>query len=186
MRHSGPVELSATLYGSHFSNFLYQAPTGAIAANLPIYQTRHGRANYMGFELQADAPLGTLAGIAWQAEASADATRITIRGFGPAPLLPPLRLLGGVSGKRGPVSGRIEVERDFAHNRTAPLETPTSGFTLVNAGLDWQPLTARPDLTLALALNNIFDTEARRSTGLLKDYAPIGGRDLRLTARFAY
>ena len=186
VRHSGPVELSATLYGSHFSNFLYQAPTGAIAANLPIYQTRHGRANYMGFELQADAPLGTLAGIAWQAEASADATRITIRGFGPAPLLPPLRLLGGVSGKRGRVSGRIELERDFAHNRTARLETPTPGFTLVNAGLDWQPLKDRPDLTLALALNNIFDTEARRSTGLLKDYAPIGGRDLRLTARFAY
>ena len=186
VRHSGPVELSATLYGSHFSNFLYQAPTGAIVADLPVYQTRQGRANYMGFELQADAPLGDFAGIAWQAEASADATRITIRGFGPAPLLPPLRLLGGVSGKRGPVSGRIEIERDFAHNRTAPLETPTPGFTLVNAGLDWQPLKARPDLTLALALNNIFDVEARRSTGLLKDYAPIGGRDLRLTARFAY
>ena len=83
-------------------------------------------------------------------------------------------------------SGRLEVERDFAHRRTAPLETDTPGFTLVNAGIDWQPLKDRPNLTLALALNNIFDVEARRSTGLLKDYAPLAGRDLRLTARFAY
>ena len=187
LRHiGGPVDVTATVYGAHFSNFLYQVPTGTIVGNLPVYQFRQGRANYMGFELQADAPLGTFAGIAWNIEGSADATRVTIKGFGPAPLLPPLRLLGSLNGKRGAVGGRIEVERDFAHNRTAPLETSTPGFTLVNGGLDWQPLKARPDLTLALALDNIFDVEARRSTGLLKDYAPIGGRDLRLTARFAY
>ena len=187
VRHKGnPVDLSLTVYGSRFSNFLYQVPTREIRDNLPVYQFRQGRANYLGFELQADAPLGILAGIDWTAEASADATRVTIRGFGPAPLIPPLRLLGSLNGKRGAVSGRLEVERDFAHNRTAPLETDTPGFTLVNAGIDWQPLKDRPDLTLALALNNIFDVEARRSTGLLKDYAPLAGRDLRLTARFAY
>ena len=111
--------------------------------------------------------------------------RATIMGFGPAPLIPPLRLLGAVTGARGAFDGRVEVERVFApepHRR--PLETETPGYTLVNAEVDWHPLIDRPELTLALAANNIFDVVARRHSSLLKDYAPLAGRDMRLTARF--
>ena len=179
--HAGDgFNLSATAYGSHFSNFLYQAPTGEIRDDLPVYASREGRANYTGFELQADADLGEAAGVKWGIEGQADATRVRIRDVGPAPLIPPLRLKGAVSGTRGPVAGRVEVEHDFAHDDTAPLELPTAGFTLVNASVDWHPMADRPDLTLSLA-GNLFDVEARRSTSLLKDYAPLAGRDVRLT-----
>jgi iron complex outermembrane receptor protein len=34
-----------------------------------------------------------------------------------------------------------------------------------------------------LSANNIFDVEARRHTSVLKDYAPLAGRDLRATLR---
>ena len=182
---SAPLTLTATLYASHFSNFIYQAPTGEVRDHLPVFAFRQGRANYAGFEVEADARLGTFDGIDLGLEGIADATRVTIKDFGPAPLIPPLRLQGAVTAKRGPVSGRVEIEHDFAQRRNAPLELPTDGFTLINAGLDWHPLTTRPDLTLSLAANNIFDVEARRSTSLLKDYAPIAGRDIRLTARFS-
>jgi iron complex outermembrane receptor protein len=180
--HTGDgFNLSATAYGSHFSNFLYQAPTGAVADDLPVYASREGRASYIGFEVQADAKLGEAAGLKWGIEGQADATRVHIRNFGPAPLIPPLRLKGGVSARRGAVAGRLELEHDFAQNRTAPLELPTAGFTLVNASIDWHPFEDRPDLTLSLAANNLFGVEARRSTSLLKDYAPLAGRDVRLT-----
>jgi iron complex outermembrane receptor protein len=184
--NSRAFNLSATVYGSHFSNFLFEAPTGEIRDDLPAYQTRQGRANYTGFELEADAPIATFAGVSWGVEAVADATRATIKDFGPAPLIPPLRVQGALTGKAGAVDGRIEVERDWAHRRTAPIETNTPGFTLVNASLNWKPLKERPDLTLGLAANNIFDVEARRSTSLLKDYAPLAGRDIRLTGSFHY
>ena len=78
-------------------------------------------------------------------------------------------------------AGRVEVEHDFTHNQTAPLELPTPGFTLVNASTDWHLFASRPDITLSLAADNLFDVEARRSTSLLKDYAPLSGRDFRLT-----
>ena len=107
----------------------------------------------------------------------------TIRNFGPAPLIPPFRVLAGITAARGPFDGRIEIEKAFAHNRTAPLETETDGYTMVNAGLDWHPFAANPALTLALQANNIFDVDARRSTSLLKDFAPLAGRDIRLSAR---
>jgi iron complex outermembrane receptor protein len=75
------------------------------------------------------------------------------------------------------------VERDFAHDRTAPNETDTAGFTMVNASLDYHPFAANPELTLSLVANNLFDVDARRSTSLLKDFAPLAGRDIRLSAR---
>ncbi len=180
------LRLNATLYSSRFSNFLFEAPTGEVRDDLPVYQTLQGKATYTGFEFEADAKLGQWGGIDWGVEGVADATRATIKGFGPAPLIPPLRLLGAVTGKAGPVGGRLEVEHDWAHRRTAPVELDTAGFTLVNASIDWTPLAQRPELRLGLAANNVFDAEARRSTSLLKDYAPLAGRDIRLTASFKY
>jgi iron complex outermembrane receptor protein len=49
------------------------------------------------------------------------------------------------------------------------------------ASVDWHPFADRPDLTPSLAGNNLFDVDARRSTSLYKDFAPLAGRDVRLT-----
>ena len=85
--------------------------------------------------------------------------RATISEFGPAPQIPPFRVLGALTGSRGQVDGRLEVERVSAQNRTAPNETPTPGYTLVNASFDWHPFAANPELTLSLQGNNLFDVE---------------------------
>ena len=183
---SGPLHVQGSLYYSKFTNFIYQAPTGEVRDGLPVYSYREGKADYYGFELQSDARLGQLAGIDWGAELVTDAVRATIKNFGPAPLIPPLRVIGALTGSRGQVDGRIEVEHDFAHDRTAPIETETSGFTLVNASFDWHPFAANPELTLSLQGNNLFDVDARRSTSILKDYAPLAGRDISLSARVAF
>ena len=183
---SRAIDASFTFYGTRFANYLYQVPTGEVVDDLPVYQARQGRASYVGFEAQAEARLGKAAGIDWAVDMVGDATRATIRNVGPAPLIPPLRLQGAVTGKRGTVGGRLEVERSWAQNRTAEFETRTPGFTLVNASIDWQPLDEKPQLSLSFAANNIFDAEARRHSSLLKDYAPLAGRDVRLTAHIKY
>jgi iron complex outermembrane receptor protein len=179
---AGPVHLQASLYYSRFTNFIFQAPTGGTEDDLPVFATLQGKAKFAGLEFQAESAIGKALGIDWGAELQGDAVEATVRNFGPAPLIPPVRLLGALTGERGQVDGRLEVEHAFDHNRTAPNETDTNGYTMVNASLDWHPL-AKPELTLSLAANNIFDVEARRSTSVLKDYAPLAGRDIRLTAR---
>jgi iron complex outermembrane receptor protein len=183
---TGPVHVQGSIYYSRFSNFIYQAPTGEIRDGLPVYAYNEGKANYYGFEVQADAKFGKALGIDWGGELVTDGVRATIKHFGPAPLIPPLRVIGALTGSRGQVDGRIELERDFAHNRTAPIETDTAGFTLVNASLDYHPFAANPELTLSVQGDNLFDVDARRSTSILKDYAPLAGRDIRLTARVAF
>lgn len=185
-RTAGPVRIGLTAYVTRFSNFIFQAPTGDVEDDLPVFTYRQGMARYRGFEAEVDATLGQAAGIDWGIEAQADAVRATIEGFGPAPQIPPFRLLGALTAAKGPVDGRIEVEHAFRQDRTAPLETETPGYTLLNAEVEWHPLDNRPELTLGLAANNIFDVVARRHSSLLKDYAPLAGRDLRLTARFDF
>jgi iron complex outermembrane receptor protein len=41
-------------------------------------------------------------------------------------------------------------------------------------------------VSLTLSANNIFDVDARRHASFLKDYAPLAGRDLRVSARFSF
>jgi iron complex outermembrane receptor protein len=184
-RTTGPIHLTGNIYYSHFSNFIFQTPTGEIEDNLPVFEFREAKATIYGFELQGDARLGQAMGIDWGAEFQGDAVHATVKNFGPAPFIPPFRLLGAITGARGPFDGRVEVERAFAHNRTAPIETNTPGYTMVNAALDWHPMAKNPALTLSLQGNNLFDVEARRSTSQLKDFAPLAGRDIRLSARLA-
>jgi iron complex outermembrane receptor protein len=187
LRHvAGPIRLTANLFYSRFSNFIYQTPTGEVEDDLPVYEYRQGKARYYGFELHGDAKLGSALGIDWGAELTADAVRATIRDFGPAPQIPPFRVLGALTGSHGAFDGRLEIERASAQNRTAPLETDTSGYTLVNASIDWHPIAAKPELTLSLQGNNLFNVEARRHSSLLKDYAPLAGRDIRLSARLGF
>jgi iron complex outermembrane receptor protein len=183
---SGPVHLTANAYYTRFASFIFQAPTGAVVDDLPVMQFRQGKADYYGFEVQSDARLGQAFGIDWGAELQADAVHATVEHFGPAPLIPPLRALGALTGTHGEFDGRVEIEHAFDHTRTSPLETATPGYTLVNLTLDWHPLAADPALTLSLAGSNLLDAEARRSTSLLKDFAPLAGRDVRLSARLNF
>jgi len=186
-RTSGPIHVQGSVYYSRFSNFIYLAATNQSDPDgLPIYDYRQGQADYYGFELQADTRFGRALGIDWGGEVVSDAVRAKITGFGNAPLIPPFRLLGALTGSRGQVDGRLEVEGTAAQRETAPNETPTPGYTLVNASFDWHPFAAHPDLTLSIEANNLFDVVARRHSSFLKDYAPLAGRDIRLTARVGF
>lgn len=185
-RTTGQVHLQGSLYYSRFSNFVYQAPTGGFEDGLPIYEYRQGKALYYGFEAESDVKFGKALGFDWSGEGTADATRAKVRHFGNAPEIPAFRVLAGVTATRGQVDGRLEVERVAAQRKVAPNETTTRGYTLVNASLDWHPLAARPELTLSATGSNLFNVNARAATSELKDYAPLAGRDIRLTARIGF
>ena len=83
---------------------------------------------------------------------------------------------------------REEIERPSTDvvSGLAEFETPTRGFTLVNASLQVRPLKNNRNTTITLAANNLFDVDARRHASFLKDVAPLAGRDIRLTARLNF
>ena len=105
-------------------------------------------------------------------------------GLGRVPRIPPFRVLGGI-GVSGPVwDARAEVEHASAQKKVAAFETETAGYTMVNASVSVRPFPDRPNTSLVLSANNIFDVDARRHASFLKDFAPLSGRDIRLSLRF--
>jgi iron complex outermembrane receptor protein len=170
------------LYHSWFQGYIYDYQTGAVQDDLPVFQYAQANARYYGFEGQFSKALGQVGGFTINADVLADYVHATVSGQGPAPLIPPLRAIGGLEMQSDHLTTRLEVERNFAQTRVAGFETPTPGNTLVNASLSWSPFGPN-GTSFTLSANNIFDVEARRHSSVLKDYAPLPGRDIRLTAR---
>ena len=184
LRGKGPgysFELSA--YHSWFGNFIFDKRTGAIEDGLPVYQISQADARYYGFEIEGKVTLARFGGWSLEADGLADYVHATINGYGPAPRIPSLRMLGGMTLSSSSLDLRGEVERVTAQNRTAQNETATPGYTMVNAEVTWRPWGDDRPLSIVLSANNLFDVVARRHASYLKDYAPLAGRDIRLTAR---
>lgn len=174
--------LGVAAYANRFSNYIYDAPTGATQDDLPIFQYYQADARYYGIEAEGSARLGTVKNFTINADVLGDYVHANVIGAGPAPRIPPLRLLGGLEAQSDKLDLRVEAEHSFAQRRLAAFETSTKSHTLVNASIAWKPWG--PDGTsLSLSANNIFDVEARRHSSVLKDYAPLPGRDIRVTAR---
>ena len=181
------LQLSATLFGNRFSDYIFQAATGAEEDGLPVFQYFQTDATYWGVELGATVGLAEVG--PWQLNfvGVADYVEATIAdGGGPVPRIPPLRVLAGIEGESANFDARGEVEHVFAQDRVAAFETPTAAFTLVNASLTWRPWGRSNPTSLILAANNIFDVEARRHASFTKDFVPLAGRDLRLSARVSF
>lgn len=181
-------EVNATAFATWFDDFIFQADTGEVdeESELPVFQYFQRGARFYGFELEASAKLFEAGGFSFVADGVADYVRATLDDTGPVPRIPPLRLLGGIEAQSGKLDGRLEVEWVKDQHRTAAHETPTDGFNLVNASLAWRPWGKDRDASLQLSANNLLDVEARRHASLTKDFVPLAGRDIRLSARFSF
>lgn len=195
LRGSGDgYSISLAAYHNWFSGYIYesivddsvcQAVNGGEDLEFPCYAFSQADARYYGFEAEASVTLAKIGDTRINLDGVADYVRATIKGNGPAPRIPPLRLLGGIEAQGSRLSARAEVEHVFDQDRVTAFETPTDSYTMVNASLSFKPLAGNDRTTLMLSANNIFDTEARRHASFLKDFAPLAGRDIRLTARIS-
>ena len=180
------LDFSATVYANRFNSFIYESETGTIQDDLPVFQYFQRKARVWGVEAEASAMLGGFGGFPLVVDGVADYVRTSIRGEGPAPRIPPLRLLGGVELQSGNLDLRGEVEWTDDQNRVASFETITEGFTMVNAAITWRPFGRDQNIAIIAAANNIFDVEARRAASFTKDFVPLSGRDFRITARLSF
>ena len=179
--------LSIAGYASSFDNYIYEALSGEPAIDgLPVFRYAQGDATYYGVEAEASLRLAKLGGVTIVADGVADYVRATIDAQGPAPRIPPVRVLGGIEAQGRAAQARLEAEHVARADRTAAFETPTPGYTMVNASLNWQPFGADTGTSLTLSANNLFDVDARRHASFLKDFAPLAGRDVRLSARVRF
>lgn len=179
-------KLAASFYYSEFDNFIFESPTGEIEDDLPVFEFQQAGARYYGAEIEGTFRLVNLGGFDINLDTVADFTRAKIKSGGVIPRIPAVRVLGALEGKSDAFDVRGEVEWVGDQNRIVAFETPTKGYTMVNASLAWRPFGSGNQTSLILSANNIFDVEARRHASFLKDYAPLAGRDLRVSLRAAF
>lgn len=179
-------DINVTAFLNRFTNFIFEAETGEEIDELPVFQFLQRDATYRGVEVEASARLLEVRGVRLIADVVGDYVHATIKGGGPVPRIPPLRILGGLEAQSNFWDARAEVEWTDDQTRVAAFETPTEGFTRVNASVVWHPWGKRNETSLILSANNLFDVEARRHASFTKDFVPLAGRDIRLSARFAF
>ena len=184
---SDDVQLNATIYANLFNDYIFESETGAKQDGLPVFQYLQRDATYYGLEASASVVFARAGGFDFIADGVADYVRAKINdGGGSVPRIPPLRLLGGLKAHSDRLDLGAEVEWSGSQNKVAAFETPSDSFTMVNATAAWRPFGKEGNVTLLASANNIFDVNARRHASFTKDYVPLSGRDIRVSAKFSF
>ncbi|WP_374413107.1 TonB-dependent receptor [Novosphingobium colocasiae] len=185
--NGGDLVGSVTGYAVNFDNFITAVPTGEVIGDFPVYQYLQAPARFRGVEAEAGWTFARLAsGASLKGDAGLDYTRASLVNIGPVPRIPPMRARGGLEFNSPAFDLRGEVEWNARQLRVAENENPTSAFTLVNLSATWRPLGQDGPLSLVLAADNLFDVSGRLAASDTRDFVPIAGRDVRLTAKISY
>ncbi|MEO1921782.1 TonB-dependent receptor [Blastomonas marina] len=178
--------LSATGFHIDFDGFITAFDSGAEDEGFPIFEYRQVPARFTGFELDGAVPLIRSEAFSLTAEAAAEFVHAEREGNLPVPRIPPFQLSGGLRAEAGAFRVSADVEHNFEQDRVEPGAAPVAAYTLVNAAITWQPLADNEALTLSLVGDNLFDEVGRRATSFTRDFLPIAGRDIRLTAKLRF
>jgi iron complex outermembrane receptor protein len=182
---AGAVQANLAVYNLWFDDFIYLSATGAEEDGLPVYAYLQDEATWFGVEGELRAPLVANGPFEITGEIGGDYIRARLDDGTAVPRIPPMSLYGALEADHGDWGARVEVRHNFAPDELAPLETPTDAFTMVDASLSWRPLRGADNLTVMLQAENLFDVEGRRHASFTKDFVPLAGRNVKLSARLS-
>lgn len=191
------------LYHAKYADFLALVDTGLVfvessetfedpalvapgEATLPLFNYVGRDATFSGGEISAGAELFTAAGVTVSADGAVDYVRALFDGGGALPRIPSRTATLGVDAAWRMVTARAEVVDVAKQDRIAAFETPTDGYTLVNARLTLSPVADNDSIRIILDGRNLTDEEAREHVSFLKDVLPRPGRSVRLALTAAF
>ncbi|MEN7537645.1 TonB-dependent receptor [Aurantiacibacter flavus] len=183
----GRALVSASVYHTWFDGFIYldEADVAPIDG-LEVFEFLQQDAKQFGVEGQVRVPLVDNDDFQLLADLRGDYVRATLDDGSPVPRIPPLSALAALEAQVGHFDIRGEVEAYAKQDRVSEHENPTDGFTFVNASVGWHPIEGRQNITVLAQVDNIFDVEGRRHTSFTKEYTPLSGRNVKLSARVSF
>lgn len=188
----------STFY-NHIEDYYYQQDTGLLFTDqhdedelaadahedgLPILLYQQGNVEMYGLEAefvyQIASPLkATLFG---------DYINAKLSNGGHLPRTPPMRIGSTLHYQADDYDGELSVNHYFAQNNIAPLETSTSGYTLidVNANYYLRDIGLDSDMVVYIKGQNLTDEVALVHSSFLKDVAPLPGRNFSIGIRGSF
>lgn len=185
-RRTGFVTGSVSAFVNQFRNYIFpeELPANAIPAasnpdELTPLQYVGREARFHGGEIEAQFHL--VEGERRQVHLALMADTVRAQQTAddqPLPRIPPVRYGGSIEYEEGRWRADLEVRRTQRQNRVAPGETPTGGYTMVNASVSYAIPAGRVSYELFARGTNLTDVTAREHASFLKEFAPLPRRGL--------
>ncbi len=148
---------------------------------LPVFNVVQQDATFVGGELSVRALLFEEGGFAVSGDAALDWVNAGFEGGSHPPRIPPRTLTLGLEAESANWTARIEGVDTGEQDRLAAFETPTEGYTFLNASLAFRPEGRTGAWTIRLDGRNLTDEVGRVHSSFLKDELPLPGRNVRLS-----
>ena len=164
---------SANVYYDDFDNYIYLFDTGEEEDGLPVQLWQQQGADFIGgeVELRYDFEPGRYGH--WQVFGFGDIVDGELSDNTDVPLAPPARVGMGLDWDQEGMAAYLLWIHAYKQDNTAPLETPTPGYDLLNAEVSYSVVTGdQLEFQVYLQGQNLLDEDIRNSTSTLKDYAP--------------
>jgi iron complex outermembrane receptor protein len=195
----GPWRFDAAAYHTRFDGFIFKQLTGetcddtfATCAPGPggeldqvLFSQRD--ATFTGAELQAQFDVAPIWRGVWGIDVQYDFVhaRFDDSQGGNVPRIPPHRAGAGIYYRDAAWFARIGFLHAFDQNRIGDNETPTEGYTLLNADLSYTfkldpSQSIAPEMTIGLKGLNLLDDDVRNHVSFRKDEVLEPGRNIRL------
>jgi iron complex outermembrane recepter protein len=195
-KSSGAFRFDASVYHTQFDGFIFKQRTGLVCdetlascgsgseLNQILFQQRD--ATFSGAELQAQLDVAPIWRGVWGIDGQYDFVRAKFddQQGGNVPRIPPHRAGAGMYYRDDNWFARVGFLHAFGQDRIGENETPTDGYTLLNADLSYRlKLTGQdsfaPEMTIGLKGENLLDDDVRNHVSFLKDEVLQPGRTIR-------
>ena len=194
-RAKGDIRFDATAFYTKYDGFIFKRLTGlecgatldscGVDTELKQLLFEQRNAAFYGVELGAQYDVAQIWRGVWGIEGQYDFVHARFDGDGNVPRIPPHRVGAGVYYRDANWFARLNMLHAFDQTRIADNETPTKGYTLLNAELSytWKLApsgTFAPEMTIGLKGENLLDDDVRNHVSFKKDEVLQPGRGVKL------
>lgn len=194
----GDLRFDASLYRTRYAGFIFKNFTGLVCdetvascgGGTELDQTVYGQrdATFTGAELAAQLDVQRIWRGVWGIDGQYDFVRAQFDGGIGVPRIPPHRAGAGIYYRDPAWFARINMLHAFRQDEVSaidPKDTPTSGYTLLNAEVAYTWKSERfdsltPEWTIGLKAENLLDDDVRNHVSPKKDEVLQPGRTFRL------
>lgn len=188
-KETGALTGEVNFFYNQFQNFIALVANGSNdpVDNLPIFDYLNLDAEFYGTEAKANltAYEKNSQKLAFELRGDyVEARNRVTREY--LPRIAPLRIGASAIYNYKKVGFRLDADYTFKQGKLAQNETPTDGYTMFNAGLDYSLDVGPTNSILYLKATNLLDQEARSHVSFLKNIAPLPGRSIMAGIRTAF
>lgn len=168
----------ASVYQNKVDDYIYLNNTGKKREGLALTQWVQADATFRGFEIEGSYDFLQNDTGEWTLNAFADHVRATLDQGGYLPRISPTRVGMDVAWTNGPWRASLGAVHGLDQDNVAANERASKAYILVDAHLAYHTDNEHFGMEFFLDVKNLSNQEVRLHTSMLRDYAPLPGRNV--------